>query len=202
MPFHLPGQLYSGCCLFPTPHPWQLPAQARAGTVMLWPQWEGGKGEPGTVVLGEGCTATDRPHSPPPFGCKYLKPLEGLAQVVSSCSLQTPWACQSKPWSLPFPHCLPLKPSISATPECLHCPDRLLETGVCSGARSSVPWNPSNNLIASGLQQTPSYAGYVSRKAHTGSGRHNTPCSSVRCFLSLCVYQALRLYRALHPERI
>ena len=140
MPFHLPGQLYSGCCLFPTPHPWQLPAQARAGTVMLWPQWEGGKGEPGTVVLGEGCTATDRPHSPPPFGCKYLKPLEGLAQVVSSCSLQTPWACQSKPWSLPFPHCLPLKPSISATPECLHCPDRLLETGVCSGARSSVPW--------------------------------------------------------------
>lgn len=106
---------------------------------------------------------------------------------ILSCSLQTPWACQSKLWSLPFPHCLPLKPSISAAPECLHCPDRLPETGVCSGARSSIPRNPSNNLIASGLHQTPSCAGFVSRKAHPGRGRHSAPCSSVRCFLSLCL---------------
>lgn len=78
----------------------------------------------------DGCAVSDRPHAAPPFGCRSLCSIlkRGTSQVVSPCSLHTPCPCQSKAWSWASPHCLPLKPSVSAAPEGSHCPDVLPET--------------------------------------------------------------------------
>lgn len=109
---------------FPNTQPLTTPAKARARVMMRWSPLAAGAG---IDALG----AKDVPsqaglHSPPPFGCKYLLASwkEGLAQVVSSCSLHTPCPHQSKA----FLHCLPSATLSLAAPECLHCPDVLSET--------------------------------------------------------------------------
>ena len=80
-------------------------------------------------------------YSPTPCPCSDANILSLWARRISpGCVLPKPpnsLGCQSKLWSLSFPNCLPPNPSISAAPECLHCPDGLPETGVCSGHRSS-----------------------------------------------------------------
>ena len=124
MPFQLPGRLYSGCCLFPAPQPRQPRHVARGGKGETWDRgaWRG-MYSPTTCPYSDAniLSLWARRISP---GCVLPKPPNSLG-------------CQSKPWSLSFPNCLPPNPSTSAAPECLHCPDGLPETGVCSGHRSS-----------------------------------------------------------------
>ena len=135
--FHLPSRLIMDVVFsqHPTPAPPCPGMRTQCDAVGLI------SGNRNRCAWSNGCTSSDRPHAPPPFGCRYLSASwkERSAQAVSSCSLCTPCLCESKPWGLASPHCLPLKPSLSAPPECLRCADVLPETGACFWGRELCP---------------------------------------------------------------
>lgn len=177
---------------FPAPHPW--PPLLRH-THML--QCRGPHSlELNRCAWSEGCAFSDRAPHPFPIrmqisigvskrrispGYVLLQPSHTLSQskAWSWLSLFAFWNSQSGSCWIP-----PLSRHAARNQESV------------LRVQSSVPRNPSNNLIASGFPEHPlTRALWVIR--HTNrEGRHRTSCSPNQVPLSPCVCRELRLYRA------